>query len=202
MMAPPLFAPIDWRLVRNTLRNWFAMVSGCETIWADQTAPQPSYPYASLNILPGTLDHGALDEERRQPDGTLLIVGPRDFVLSCQIHVGGHAADDPACDARMRADAIVSSLGIPRFQYDLRAANVGLRQRGQIQMLDLVVGTQYIKRAQVDIRFGTMSNVDTDVWPDLADVGWFDKVSATSDFQGLRGSGNLNWTDEILDPNA
>jgi len=201
-MSPPLFAPIDWRLIRNTLYDWVRVVSGCETIWADQGAPQAAYPYASLNVLPGTLDHGALDEERRNADGTLTIVGPRDFVLSCQIHVGPDASNDPACDARMRADALVASLGIPQFQYDLRRANLGLRQRGQIQMLDLVVGTLWVKRAQLDIRFGTMSTVDVDVWPNLADVGWFDKVQATSDIQGLAGGGGLNWTDEILDPNA
>lgn len=201
-MAPPLFAPIDWRLIRDTLFDWVRYVSGCEVIWADQSAPQAAYPYASLNILPGTLDSGALDEERRQPDGTLVIVGPRDFILSCQIHVGGNAASDPACDARMRADALNASLGIPQFQYSLRAANLGLRQRGQVQMLDLVVGTQWIKRAQVDIRFGTMSQVDVNNWPNLAEVGWFDKVSVSSDIQGLTGSGGLNWTDEVLDPNA
>ena len=201
-MRPPAFVPIDWTLIRSTLRQWVADVSGCEVIWADQAAPQPSYPYASLNILPGTIELGALDEERMQADGSLLITGPRDFVLSSQIHVGGTCAADPAANARMRADALVSSLQIPQFRTDLRAANLGLRERGQPQMLDLVVGTQWISRAQVDIRFGTTSNVDISNWPDLTDVGWFQKVEITSDIQGLAGSGGLNWTDKILDPNA
>ena len=201
-MTAPLFAPIDWPLIRHTLWQWCQTVSGCETIWADQGAPQAAYPYASLNILPGTLGIGALDEQRIQPDGSLAIVGPRDFVLSCQIHVANDAASNPGCDARMRADAINASLAIPQFQADLRAANLGLRERTAPQMLDLVVGTQWIKRAQLDIRFGTMSFVDVDAWPDLADVGWFNKISISSDIQGLAGGGGLNWTDEILDPNA
>lgn len=201
-MKPPAFVPIDWTRIRHTLWQWFAEVSGCETIWADQAAPQPAYPYASLNILPGTLETGAFDEERIEADGSLLITGPRDFVLSCQIHVGPDAANDPACDARIRADAIVASLGTPLFQNELVAANVGLRERGPVQMLDIEIGAEWIKRAQVDIRFGTTSNVDISVWPDLAKVGWFDKVEVSSDLSPLVNPGNLNLDDELIDPNA
>jgi len=199
-MTAPAFRPIDWRLIRDTLWQWFVDVSGCETIWADQSAPQPAHPYASLNILPGTIAAGALDEERIQDDGSLLIVGPRDFVLSCQIHVGPDASDDPYCDSRMRADAVVSSLGIPEFRYRMRAANLGIRDRGPVQMLDLEVGTEWIKRAQVDFRFGTMSNVAITDWPNLSDPGWFSKVEATANLTGAPAS--IQWNDELLDPNA
>lgn len=201
-MSAPLFVPIDWRLIRDTIWQWFSTVSGCETIWANQDAPQPAYPYASLNILPGTLENGALDEHRMQDDGSIVIVGPRDFVLSCQIHVSPGDEHDPNSGARVRAEAINTSLSIPGFLADLGAANIGLRERGAIQNLDLVVGTEWVERTQQDIRFGTMSQVDTSVWPDLADVGWFNKVVVSSDIQGLAGGGGLNWTDEVLDPNA
>lgn len=201
-MNPPLIETMDWRRIRDTLWQWFRVVSGCETIWADQAAPQPAYPYASLNILPGILATGALDEERIQPDGSLLITGPRDFILSCQIHVGPTASQDPYCDARMRADAVVSSLGLPQFREDLKRANIGLRERGDVQMLDLVVGTQWIKRSQVDIRFGTVSNVLVADIPSLEALGYFDKVEVSSDLQGLDPGSNLNLDDELLDPNA
>jgi hypothetical protein len=69
-------------------------------------------------------------------------------------------------------------------------------------MLDLVVGAQWIKRAQVDLRFGTMSNVDVSNWPAIADIGYFDKVEVSSDLQGLRPGSGLNLDEEILDPNA
>jgi hypothetical protein len=197
-MTAPAFQPIDWRTIRDTLWQWFREVSGCETIWADQDAPQPAYPYASLNILPGTLPTGALDEERINADGSLSLVGPRDFVLSCQIHAGARAG--ATCDARMRADAIVASLAIPVYRYALRNANLGLRERGAVQMLDLVVGAEWMKRAQVDIRFGTMSNVDIAAWPNLAEVGWFDKVEATANIDGAPPG--IQWTDKLLDPNA
>lgn len=199
-MRPPLFKPIDWRLIRDTLWQWFGDVSGCETIWADQNTPQPAYPYASLNVLPGTLAAGALDEQRIQADGSLALVGPRDFVLSCQIHVGPTAADDPDCDARMRADAVVASLAIPQFREAIRAANLGIRDRGPVQMIDIEVGAQWIRRAQVDLRFGTMSFVDLTAWPNLADVGWFDKVQASSHLEGAPAG--IQWDDELLDPNA
>lgn len=202
-MTAPAFVPIDWRRIRDTLWQWFAEVSGCETIWADQAAPQPAYPYASLNILPGTLGAGALDEERIQADGSLLITGPRDFVLSCQIHIGPDAASDPYCDARMRADAIVASLSLPQFRDALTTANLGLRERGDVQSLDIEIGTEWLKRAQVDIRFGTTSNVDTLAWPDLAKVGWFEAVEVSSDLSPLvNPAGTLNLDEELIDPNA
>ena len=200
-MSAPAFVPIDWRSIRDTLLAWFAEVTGCETIWADQAAPQPSYPYASINILPGQIGFGVLDEERINADGSLTIVGPRDFVLSCQIHVGPGDSDDPSCDARTRADAAIASLAIPQYRQLLSAVNLGLRERGQPEMIDVVIGTQWIKRVQVDIRFGTMSQVDVDAWPDLAEVGWFNKVEVSSDIQGLQ-SPDLNLDEEILDPNA
>lgn len=196
-MTEPAFRPIDWALIRDTLWQWFSDVSGCETIWADQSAPQPAYPYGSLNILPGVLTN-TLDEERIQSNGDLLLVGERDFVLSCQIHVGPDASNDPYCDSRMRADAVVSSLAIPQYRQALRAANLGIRERGVVQMLDLEVGTEWIKRAQVDIRFGTMSNVLIADWPDLAAVDWFDKVEATASLTGAPAS--IQWTDKLLDP--
>lgn len=201
-MKPPAFVPIDWRRIRDTLWQWFSEISGCETIWANQAAPQPAYPYASLNILPGTIEAGALDEQRIQPDGSLLITGPRDFVLSCQIHVGPTEADDPFCDARIRADAVLLSLGTPLFQREFVAANIALRERGPVQMIDLEIGAEWIKRAQVDIRFGTTSNVDVSTWPDLAAVGWFDSVEVSSTITPLVGSGGLNLVDELIDPNA
>lgn len=197
-MTAPAFVPIDWRRIRDTLWQWFAEVSGCETIWADQAAPQPAYPYASLNILPGTTEDGALDEERIQDDGSLLITGPRDFVLSCQIHVNEETAKNPNCGARARAEAVKASLGTPMFQADFQAANVGVRERGPIQMIDLVVGAEWVNRAQVDIRFGTTSNVDISVWPDLAKVGWFDTVSVSSEITPLAGAGGLNLTDLLI----
>lgn len=200
MRAPP-FKPIDWRLIRDTIRQWFDDASGCETIWANQNQPQPAYPYASINMLPGTIEMGAVDEERALPDGSLALVGLRDFVLSCQIHSGPYA-DDPSCDALGRAHSVIASLALPQFVQPLHAANVGLWDRGQPQMLDILVGTEWIKRAQVDLRFGTMSYVDVSAWPNLDDVGWFDKVEVSSQLEPLRGSGDLNLDQEILDPNA
>lgn len=200
-MTQPPIVPIDWGLIRDTLWQWFTTTAGCQTIWADQNAPQPAYPYASLNLLPGTLEFGALDEERILDDGSLQLVAPRDFVLSCQIHSGRYS-DDPSCDALSRATSVIASLGVPQFQAELSAANIGIRERGQPQMLDVLVGTEWIKRAQVDLRFGTMSVVEVRDWPDLSDPGWFDKVEISSDLEPLQGSGDLNLDEEILDPNA
>lgn len=198
-MTTPPFLPVNWALIRDTLWQWFSEVSGCETIWADQNEPQPAYPFASLNILPGTIALGALDEQRIAADGSLQIVGQRDFVLSCQIH-SGTPAHDPNCDAISRAHSVIASLAVPQYAPAFRTANLGLRERGQVQMLDLVVGAEWIRRAQVDIRFGTMSFVEISAWPDLSETGWFEKVVFSGDIQGLRSGSTLNPTDELIDP--
>lgn len=200
-MSPPPIVPINWRAIRDAIWQWFTETAGCETIWADQNAPQPAYPYGSLNILPGTLELGALDEQRILDDGSLQLVGPRDFVLSCQIHSGRYGPD-PSCDALSRAMSVIASLGLPQYRDALAVANIGIRDRGQPQMLDVLVGTEWIKRAQVDLRFGTMSVVSIRDWPSLSDPGWFDKVEISSDLEPLQGSGDLNLDEEIIDPNA
>jgi len=201
-MRPPLFVPIDWVLIRDTLRDWFDEVSGCETIWSDEGGPQPAYPYATLTIMPGQTDFGTMDEHRIKADGSIAVVGRRDFMLSCQIHIGGEAIADPAADARIRSDAVIASLDLPPFRDALQAANLGVWGRGQPQNADLVVGTEWIKRSQFDVRFATMSLVDIGTWPDLAKPGWFSAVRMTSNLSPLQGGGGLNWTDELLDPNA
>jgi hypothetical protein len=200
-MTPPAFVPIDWNLIRDTLWQWFTEAAGCETIFADQNAPQPAYPYASLNFLPGLTEFGASDEERIQPDGSLALVGRRDFMLSCQIH-GGTYSSDANCDPLSRAFAVIASTAIPQYLNAFIAANVAVWNRGQPQMLDVQVGTEWVKRALVEIRFGTMSYVNVTDWPNLAEVGWFDKVQISSQIEPLRGSGGLNLDEEILDPNA
>ena len=200
-MNPPAFVPIDWSVIRDTLWQWFAEVAGCETIFDDQNAPQPAYPYASLNFLPGTIEMGAVDEERILPDGSLALVGQRDFLLSCQIHSGPYASD-PNCDALARAHAVISSSALPQYRQAFSRANVAIWNRGQPQMIDVLVGTEWIKRALIELRFGTMSYVNVVDWPNLSDVGWFDKVEVSSQLAPLRGSGDLNLDGEILDPNA
>lgn len=200
-MTDPQFVPIDWLAIEQTLKGWFATVSGCETIWSEEGGPQPAYPYASLNILPGSGELGALDEQRIQPDGSLMVVGRRDFVLSCQIHVGDQSRY-ALSNARARADAVIASLSLPQVTQELEAVNLGVWGRGQPQTINVVVGTEWIKRAQVDVRFATTSVVDVSVWPDIGSIGWFNKVRMSSQLSPLRGGGGLNWQDELLDPNA
>lgn len=198
-MTAPLFVPIDWAAIERALKGWFATVSGCETIWAEEGGPQPAYPYASLNILPGPGVQGALDEQRIQPDGSLKVVGRRDFILSGQINVGDQERYALA-NARTRADAIVASLSLPQFLDQLSAVNLGVWERGQPQTVNVNVGTLWIKRALLEIRFATTSVVDVDAWPDMASLGWFNKVVMSSNLSPLQGGGGLNWTDEVLDP--
>ena len=46
-------------IAKDALQAWFAAVTGLTTIWADQGAPRPAYPYATLN---DTADRKVADE--------------------------------------------------------------------------------------------------------------------------------------------
>lgn len=201
-MKPPLFQPIDWQTIRSALWQWFTEVSGCETVWANQGSPQPAYPYATISMIPGVQEQGALDEYQIQDDGTLRIVGQRDFNLSCQIHVGPCTAKNGDCNALTRIHSVLASLAIPTYQQRLAEAGLALRSRGVPQTLDVLVGVDWINRVQVDILFGVVSIIDVDNYPEIADLGYFDKVEVSSDLSPLQGSGSLNLDEEILDPNA
>lgn len=193
-MRPPLLQPIAWPRVRDTLWQWFTDSSGCETVWGNQAAPQPSYPYATMLITSGTLDLGARDETRFEDDGGMKIVGQRDFVLSCQVHVGPPCSQDGNANALGRMSSVLASLYLPKYIQQFEAVGLGLRERGSPQSFDVLVGAQWVAREQVDLRFGLASVVQ--ITPE--DYGWFDKVEISSDLQGS----SLNLTDEIFDFNA
>jgi hypothetical protein len=196
--------PINWRLIKDTLVRWVTGATGVEvTVWGNQNAPQPAYPYVSLLKLPSPTELGALDDEQWTEDGELQIVGQREFGISMQVHVGPPENVDPDCDADTIANAALSALALPATKEDFRLAGLALRDRGQPQPLDLLVGSTWISRALVDLRFGIVSVLNPTTSPPLDEVGFFDKVSVSSTITGLANPGGpLDLDDELMDPNA
>lgn len=185
---------IDWRDVRHAIWDWFSAATGLETIWADQNAPQPSYPYASLNLIAGSIPMGARDEEQWTTDGGVRIVGQRDLTVSCQVHAGPKREALRTIDALALVHEAISSLARPDVKQSFAEAGLGVRERGTPQSIDILVGADWISRQNFDLRLGLASVVDID--PDS--IGWFDKAAVSSDFEGLDPSSNLNLDDEIV----
>ncbi len=60
--------PIDFRVAEDAIHGWFAGAVELTTIWRNQNAPQPAYPFASLYVIAGPLKPGGQDEIRESSD--------------------------------------------------------------------------------------------------------------------------------------
>lgn len=195
--------PIDWRAARDALVKWVSDVTCLTVVWGNQSAPQPAYPYVSLLTTPGATDLGVHDDEQWTEDGDIQYVGQREFGLSAQVHVGPPDNVDPDYDAEMIAHVLASSTSMPSVRQNLAAAGLALRDRGQPQRIDLVVGAEWIARQIVEFRFGIVSVLNPLTTPALDAVGYFDKIRVSSTIDGLAHPGGpLDLDDELMDPNA
>lgn len=197
--------PIDWRALEDAILAWLGESTGVQWIWRNQSAPQPVYPYGSVGRLGGTAPIAVRDEVRSQldgngaPTGELKIVGQRDFVASCQLHVGPPDDTSPECHAFALMSAAIADLSTEPRKDAFRDVGLALRERGQPTELDLEIGGQWISRVQVDVRFGVASVLENT--PSTA-PGYFDKVEVSSTILGTQTPGSHDRVDEILDPNA
>ena len=190
---------VDWLTIQNTIYTWLANTTGIDVSEEDQRAPQPSYPYVTINFLPGIAPRAVRDERRQKADGSVAIVGQRDFVASIQIHVN---SNDPQIHARTRLDSAVASLETPGVDQLFESVGLAVREKGQPQDFDLVVGSEWISRSQVDIRFGVASVLEN--IPETT-PGYFDKVEVSSRIDGFKTPGDpapLDLDQVIFDPNA
>ncbi len=199
--VPPV---VDWRAIEDAIREWFETSSGLQTIWEDQRAPQPSYPYASLNRLPGSSAMPVKSEQIQKADGSIALRRQLDFTVSCQIHVGPPGATTPECHARSLIDTAVAHLDTPGQSEKFEDVGLGLRgPLGEPEDLDLEIGGEWISRSRVDIRFGVASVLQN---VPATQPGWFDKVELSSRISGLKtpgigdGPAPLDLDEEILDP--
>lgn len=63
-------SPMSWGTIEDAIYTWFNGQTGIDTIWANQNAPRPAYPYAVLNIDSGPMPEG-WDEHRSSVDLTV-----------------------------------------------------------------------------------------------------------------------------------
>lgn len=45
--------PLDFETFENAIHAWFSGSTGLTTVWANQSAMQPQYPYATLDVISG-----------------------------------------------------------------------------------------------------------------------------------------------------
>lgn len=64
--------PFDFSAAEDAIHDWFSTATGLTTVWRDQSAPQPAYPYGSLLIIAGPTKLGGQDEVRESTDLTIV----------------------------------------------------------------------------------------------------------------------------------
>ncbi len=192
---------VAWRTVEDAIRAWFESSTGLDTIWEDQRASQPAYPYGSLNILPGSTPMHTTAEQIQKTNGTIKLKRQIDFTVACSIHVGPPDATIPECHARSLISTALMFLDAPGQGTKFAAAGLGLRgPLGQPEDLDLNIGGQWISRSRVDIRFGVAAILEN---VPATDPGWFDRVELSSRYSGLKTPGDpapLDIDEEIIGP--
>jgi hypothetical protein len=165
---------MDWQLLHDGLRAWFADVSGVainDIAWAGEPVGMRNYPMAELTLLGQSAEPGT-DEVRRTVAGADLaveVVGNRRMTLNCKIISRDQR---PAYRAYALLELVRGRLYFPSSQATFRGLGVGLRE--SVALVDL--GRTYDQReesvasldvafnwvsAQVDVPVGTIESV---VW--------------------------------------
>lgn len=195
-------SPIDWRAARDALVRWATNATGLQVVWGNQNAPQPAWPYVSLLKTASPTPRSIHGREQWNADGELVIIGQREFGISMQVHVGPPDNVNPDCDGASIMEAALSTLGIPQTVIDFAAAGIALRDIGEPQPIDLVVGSEWINREAVDLRFGIVSVLDFETAPGLDGTGYFDKIRLSSTVDGIENPGGaLELDGDLMDPN-
>jgi len=154
--------PIDLKVFRDTVQAWFANATGLQTIWRDQSAMQPEYPFASLLIINGPdpvapqwEERLSFDSGRPQGEEYQIDVGvPCMFTVSCQAYVGMPAARAANLNAVAYVARAQSALSLPSVLAAFREKNIAVVRPEAVLNLDELVGDAYVSRANMDVVFG------------------------------------------------
>lgn len=179
-------SPIDMEAFQNAIQAWFADVTGLETIWRNQSAPQPEYPFAGLAILSGPEPSAPQWEQRFDTDPlrpageeVRISVGvPCRFTISCQVYVDIPDARNPELNATAYMIRAQSSLSLPSVLASLHTAGISVERPGTVQNLDEVIEDSFVSRAAMDVVLGATLTLEEF-------TGFVSKVKVKSDNLGI-----------------
>jgi hypothetical protein len=162
----PVSSPIAQQTVEDAIYDWFNGATGLTTIWKDQDAPQPAYPYAALKIISGPVRFGTLDEVRQSYDAGeaagqeigLETGGPREITVSCQIYAL-RASVTPSTSPRDYMTRAQSALGMWTYLTALRAGGLAVVEILPVQDVSERVEDTWGARAVMDVRFRLAASV-------------------------------------------
>lgn len=158
--------PIDFETFENVVHEWFSNSSDLNTIWENQNAPQPQYPYGSLAIISGPIA-AAPDWEKRQDYDASRAAGeeirfqacvPCSITVSCQAYVGDSDARNPRYKANVYIERAKAALQDLAYEANFDTNNISVYRYTSTTYPNLLIGGQWESRAQFDVTFGTTLN--------------------------------------------
>lgn len=178
--------PIDMETFRDAIYTWFRDATGLETIWSQQSAPRPDYPYGTLLIMSGPTPASPTWEIRYSTDlgraaGTEVeeeAVVPCTFSISCQSFVGMPDGRSPDNDAELYMDRALGSLALPSVRAFLRESNISVLRPGQVNNISSIIGESFVSRAGMDVLFGASLSM-------IEYIGYIKTVHGTSANLGI-----------------
>jgi hypothetical protein len=178
-----------WGQIMDALVSWASTEAGCPAIWANQNKPRPPKPYITLNIISQRQD-GQI-EVQPPSNGTdpVCIVGRTEFVVSVN-----YIAPPKITSA--------DSLGKQQAQEIIRKLIISLAKESVMSAFEVVdvasidnegatdgtveFETLWEDRAQVDIRFATLTTV-------VDDTGIIETVDVLGSFRRTDNSEFKDW---------
>ena len=162
-----LNAPIDLEVFENAVHKWFANATGLTVIWQTMAAPQPCYPYGSLQITSGPTPAAPQWEQRTYTELSNMageevateVVIPCSFVVSCQAYVGQPEARCPHKKALYYLTVAQSSLSLPSVLAEFRSKQISVIRPDTVQNIDELIEDAYVSRASMDVTFGASLNL-------------------------------------------
>lgn len=166
MTSTVVSAPINMETFQNAIHTWCSTATNIQTIWADQSAPVPDYPYAALNIISGPLPVSPLYELRHTFDASRAgqeiefnACVPCTFTIEAQFYVTLEDSRNPNYSSLQYAMKAQSALALPSYKAALIAAEISVVDKGTVTNLDEVINDAYVSRAAFDTTFGASLNV-------------------------------------------
>lgn len=162
---PPPITPIGWTNIQAAIHAFVVAATGLpaeRVMWGNQTAPRPTYPYATITKISGPNPIGQAEQRSTTTgvapaDTTTLDIGANaEIVVSIKVH---SLSATPAENAAAYIGAVFAALDIPTYVDPLRVQCAVRGINGPVNLPDMQVADVWISRAVLDVRLGIVSNV-------------------------------------------
>lgn len=157
---------ILWGNIEAALVAWLSDRTGIPVRIADQRAPAPYHPYATIRVdgpTPVGMDEVRASTDLGRPAGEeveLTSYGQRTISVSVNVYAVQRGGEyDHTKSARHLAEVAQGSLRLASVCRTLREAGLSVMEIGGVQNLNFVRDAEQVERMQFDVRMALVSTV-------------------------------------------